>query len=281
MRSKALNYIIIFTLLISFLGFSPIKLRADSKNAIKFYNILGHSVGTLVKGIVQGKVKSFKSAAKMILWGSISGYGFYQSKKMIGNGNVTEGVILANISASVTENITRGDNPLAYIGYTVGPVRLRFKTPLAGKERTSVHLDISPMDIYTFAWSLNRAQHFSFKNGMINFSADSAPDISTGYTTRGWTMGIYPTVVKNKPDEVYYHESIHAIQYIQEMSLSPKLFSKIYSKEIDSKKFFRINWLNINYLDILNGFTINSDSNSPDTSSWKETEAYSLSGSNK
>lgn len=276
MRLNKIKKQVIAVILFSALFFAPLRNFAVSENTIKLYNVLGHSIGTLLKGIIQGQVKSFKSAGKVFLWGTAAGYGFYEAKKMIGNGSVTPGVILANLSASVTENVTRGDNPFSYLGYTLGPVRLRFATPLAGKDRTFLNVDISPMDIYTFVWSMKRSNSVSFKNGLISFQADSYPDTSNNWNIRGWTMGIFPTVVKDKPEHIFYHESIHAMQYLQEMSLSPKLFSKVFSKDIDSKKFIRFSFLNVNYVDVLNGFTINSNSDNPDRTSWKEAEAYSL-----
>jgi len=273
---KQLKKKMVMTILLSMIIFVPMRNFAVSKNTIKLYNVLGHSVGTLLKGIIQGQVKSFKSAGKVFLWGSVAGYGFYKSKTMIGNGNVTAGVVLANLSASVTENVTRGDNPFSYLGYTLGPVRFRFATPLSGKNRTLLNVDISPMDIYTFVWSLKQSNNISFRNGLLSFQADKAPDLFSDWTIRGWTIGMYPTIVKNKPEHIFFHESIHVIQYLQEMSISSKIFSKVVTKDNDFKKLLRVTFLNINYVDILNGFTINSNSDNPDRTSWKEAEAYTL-----
>lgn len=250
-------------------NFSP-ALHATSESTIRTYNVLGQGIGTLLRGVIQGKVKSVKSAAKMLFWGSLSGYGFYESKKMIGEGSVTAGIILANISASITENTARGDNPFAYLGYTLGPVRMQIATPLAGKDKTLFNVQVSPMDVLGFATAMSRADSVSFRNGMIAFEADEA---FVG-NARGWALGMYPTIVNGVPEHVFYHESIHVVQYIQTMSVSPQPLNCVLDRGIEGKKLFNISLLNFNFASILNGFTLNDKD--PNVEIWNEIEAYAL-----
>ena len=97
---------LIIFLMVSFLWgvvvFSPLHVNAVSENTIRLYNVAGQGVFTLIRGVIQGKVKTFKDVLKTLVWGSAAGYGFYEAKKMIGNGKVTAGVMLANLSASIS-----------------------------------------------------------------------------------------------------------------------------------------------------------------------------------
>ncbi|MCK5003803.1 MAG: hypothetical protein KAS21_01880 [Candidatus Aminicenantes bacterium] len=270
MKKRTLSTLVVVIFLFGIFGNFSSRLNATSESTIRTYNIVGQGVGTLIRGLIQGKVKSVKSAAKMLFWGSLSGYGFYESKKMIGEGLVTKGIILANISASITENTARGDNPFAYLGYTLGPARIQVATPLAGKDKTLFNVQISPMDAIGFAIAMSRADSVSFRNGMISFEANEA---FTG-NARGWALGIYPTVVTGVPEHVFYHESIHVVQYIQTMSVSPQPLNCLLDRGIEGKKLFNISLLNFNFAAILNGFTLN-DKN-PNVEIWNEIEAYAL-----
>ncbi len=270
MRSRILNSIILFIFIFTLFTFSPKSIHASSETAIKAINVIGQGVGTLLRGIIQGKVKNLKSAGKMLFWGSVSGYGFYEAKRMIGQGHVTEGVILANIAASVTENTARGDNPFSYLGYTIGPARIQIATPLAGKNKTLFNIQISPRDIIGLVNVLKWSESVSFRNGMIAFEAIE----SYRGTARGWALGMYPTVVTGVPEHVFYHESIHVVQYIQTMALSPQPLNCLLDKGIEEKKLFNISLMNFNYASLLTKISLNEED--PRLINWHEVEAYAL-----
>ena len=270
MKSKILNSIILTIFVFTLFTFSPMNIHASSETAIKAINVIGQGVGTLLRGIIQGKVKNLKSAGKMLFWGSVSGYGFYEAKRIIGKGHVTEGVILANIAASITENTARGDNPFSYLGYTIGPARIQIATPLAGKNKALFNIQISPRDIIGIANVLKWSDSASFRNGMITFEADE----SYRGNARGWALGMYPTVVAGVPEHVFYHESIHVVQYIQTMSLSPQPLNCLLDRGIEGKKLFNISLMNFNYASILTKISLNEED--PRLTNWHEVEAYAL-----
>ncbi len=224
----------------------------------------------MLKGLIQGKVKSLKSAAKMLFWGSMSGYGFYQSKKMIGNGSVTSGIILANIAASVTENTARGDNPFSYLGYTIGPARIQIATPFAGHNKTLFDIQISPSEMIRFGLAMDSSDRIRFRNGMIAFEADDYYRDNA----RGWTYGMYPTTVAGVPDHVFLHESIHVVQNIQTMSVSPQPLNHLLNKGLEGKKLFNISFMNFNYASLITGINLNEED--PRFTNWNEIEAYAL-----
>ena len=81
MRSKGLKILILIIFINGiFIAQSP-KLYSTTENTIRLYNVLGQGAFTLLKGVVQGKVKSFEDAGKCFLFGSISGYGFFEAKR--------------------------------------------------------------------------------------------------------------------------------------------------------------------------------------------------------
>jgi len=218
MKSKMLSMFVLVSLLWGIISVSPSSLNAASENTIRLYNIGGQAVFTLLKGILQGKVKNFKDGVKTFFYGSVTGYGFYEAKKMIGKGHVTAGIILANLCASITENVASGYHPLAYLGYTIGPARIEVATPIARDPVAIFNVSVTPGDLLTFYYQWKQADRILFRNGMITFIADE-PIYANAL---GWTRGIYPTVLDGQPDYVYNHEVIHVAQHLQMMTISPE-----------------------------------------------------------
>ncbi len=246
MRLKKLNVFVLLVFLWGVVVAFPTRVNAVSENTIRTYNIAGQAVFTLLKGIIQGKVKSFKDVGKSLLYGSVAGYGFYESKRMIGKGHITTGVILANLSASISENVSRGEHPLSYLGYSVGPFRFRLATPFAKKPQAIINIETSPKDISFFFISLKNSNKISFRNGLIAFEAKE----STIENARGWTLGIYPAVLRDKPEYVFRHEVIHVVQDLQMMSICPVPYLYLKpdrKKKISLLKFtgFKLNLLSI------------------------------------
>jgi hypothetical protein len=217
MRVKVKKILVLLVFVCGVLVVPPTKLDAVSENTIRVYNIAGQAVGTLLRGIIQGKVKNFKDALKSLSYDSVAGYGFYESKKLIGKGQITGGVLLANLSASISENVAMGKNPLSYLGYTVGPFRFMIATPFAKKPRAIFNIMTSPRNVAYFIKSLQNSDKTSFRNGLITFEAREYYENAIG-----WAYGIYPVVLADKPDWVFQHEVIHVVQDLQLMSVSPE-----------------------------------------------------------
>lgn len=205
-----------------------ISIYAATSTQIKLGNIGGTAITTLLRGVLQGKVKSFKDVVKTLFYGGVSGYGFYQSKKLISDGKIFPGVLLANVSASVVENIAMGKSPLSRIGYTFGFVRMNVYMPFK-----KINFDFSPKDMVTFAVSLKYSNKIIFRNGMVSFKAKEKFEDAIG-----WCNGIFPTVVENKGH--IEHEIIHMIQNLQLMAISYEPFfhgKKFHLFEIRTQTF--------------------------------------------
>lgn len=246
MKMKTARIIVLFVFVWSIFFLAPAHQKAASENSLRLYNVAGQATFTLLKGVIQGKVKTFKDVTKMLFYGSVSGYGFYQSKKMIGKGHITPGVLLANLSASISENTALGRHPLSHIGYTLGPARIEFATPFAHEPAAIVNLSVIPRELAGFVSCLKEGSRLSFRNGMFVFTA------AEGIQPRalGWTRGMYPTVLENhQSDYVYNHETIHVVQNIQAMSLSPEpLVSSERGFGQSKPRLFSFNGIRMNFL---------------------------------
>lgn len=199
----------------------PNQAKAATETEITLANVGGNAVATLLRGVLEGKVKNLKDAGKMLLYGGAAGYGFYQSKKLVANGNTFAGVMLANISASVTENTAVGNHPLSHIGYSLGPIRVRVATPLNKDGGATINMDVSPKEIISLVAAFKNADSFSFKDGLFTFKAQQQLGQAIG-----WCYGLYPTVMDGTDNYVYNHEVVHVVQNLQLMASSYEPFMK-------------------------------------------------------
>ena len=249
---------------------STAKASDVSNGTVQIGNILGNAVTTLVRGLVQGKVKNLGDALKMMAYGGAAGYGFYQSKRLVANGSVTTGVMLANLSASVSENVSWGQNPLAYIGYTIGFARIRVATPLAKNPAGIINVDISGRDLVNTVMALKYSNGFSFRGGLLSFTADE----SYKGNALGWTFGPYATTLNGAADHVFAHEAVHVIQNLQLSAASPyEPFLK--DRRSRKSKIFNFSGLRLDTLSVLNDLTMASQDYNDQ---WKEIEAFHFSG---
>jgi hypothetical protein len=208
---------VIIILLLSF----SITVYAVNSTQIKLGNIGGTAIMTLVRGILQGKVHNLKDIGKMLLYGGISGYGFYQSKNLISKGKVLPGVVLANLSVSVVENVSNRNHLLSHIGYSLGFARINISTPFNKNKGSIINVDISPKEIIALFVAIKYSNKIVFKDGVISFKAKEKFGNAIG-----WCAGAFPTVVENIKEYVYKHEVIHMVQNLQLISVSYEPFFK-------------------------------------------------------
>ena len=241
-----------------------------SEGTIRIGNILGSAVSTLVRGIIQGKVKNFADAGKMFLYGGVAGYGFYAAKNMASKGNITTGVMLANLSASISENVSWGQNPLAYIGYSLGPVRVKIATPLAKNASGIINLNVSAKEVLSLAYSISKADKISFKHGLLTFSASEKLE---GTNAIGWTKGMFATTMLDTPDYVLNHEVVHVIQNMQlsSVSLYEPLIQKNHNNYSGETGLFNFEGIKLDLFSLANDL---ANASVQYDSQWQEIEAH-------
>src|SRR6059058_5977532 len=128
-----------------------IRLVQPDKHKYLAYNVGLTSVATLITAVVQHRVSSPLDAARFLLIGSGAGAAFYEAKRLAGADRTTEGWLVANAASTVIENTTSGERLLGRLGYTIGPFRLRFATPLARTGVANIEADWSLAETAFFA----------------------------------------------------------------------------------------------------------------------------------
>lgn len=261
---------VVVILMAAWLLIPAVKVHAVSEKTIVLGNVIGSSVTTLARGLIQGKVHNFQDALKCLGYGMASGYGFYQAKKQVAAGRTFTGILLANFSASIIDNVSSGEGPLSYIGFTLPLLRVELATPLAKNPRSFVSFSVSPRDVLSLALSLAKSDRASLRGGILTFESDTplAADV------RGWAIGIFPTVVSGKPQSVFRHEMVHVVQSLQLMAASPEPFLKDYRREEGGMRFLSFRGIRTQALGLVNDFTLAKLQNY--NKYWKEDEAYSL-----
>lgn len=209
-------------LLLAVLIASP--MSAASREKIATINVAASSLFTLVSCAVQGKVHSRTDALRCAGMGSLAGAGFYQAKRLAGDGHVGTAWLVANLSSSIVENTAAGDHPLGRIGYTVGPVRLRFATPAERASESFVDVDVSVVETGFMVRALVDADRVTVRHGMIWFETDE-PRFDERFVYDGYTWGVFPGVWRGAPDRTRSHEAVHAVQSIQLDSVEPPAFT--------------------------------------------------------
>lgn len=230
------RFVCVLLVVVLFISISPIRLEALSERKVKMFNILGTSVFTLLRGIIDGKVKNFKDVASCLVFGAASGYGFYKSKSLIAKGKVWEGILIANLSTSIAENVARGENPLSYLGYSFGPIRLNLATPFAKSPPALINVDYSPAQTLAFIYSFVRTPRIKFRDGLIVF--EKYRENKNSYAT-----GLFPTI---SYPTAYGHEVVHVVQNLQIMAVSPEPELE-YSEEENSRKFKLLKFRGVRY----------------------------------
>jgi len=270
MKKRTIKSLAVAVLLASLLAFPAYRLSAVSKSTEVLGNVVGSGVTTLVRGLLQGHVRNFKDAIKCLTYGSVSGYGFYQSKKLVVTDHVFSGILLANLSASVIDNVTSGEGPLSYIGFSLPLVRIEIATPLARQKRSFLRVTVSPRDAISLALSFSKADRVSVRNGMLVFEADKP----LANNVMGWTNSLFPTVLSGSGEWVYQHEMVHVVQSLQLMAASPEPFLQGHRREEGKASFLHFAGFRMQAIGLANDLTMAKLQSY--TKYWREAEAYSL-----
>jgi hypothetical protein len=251
---------------------------AATERRIRSLNIGAQAVMTLVSGLLQRKVQSFADAARCLGTGAAAGYGSFESKILVRNGHVQQGWLLANASSSLSENAAAGKHPLAQIGYTVGPLRLRVSIPRLDRGADAYsYLDLSTSETASLIYAFNGNGKVHFRSGMIVFEKRT-PYPRSGHARGfdGYTWGIYPGVWRDTraPDEILHHETIHAIQSLQADAVEPSFeMLTVHPSATSTRRLIRFDHLKLGIVGFGNGLAVGRD---PYVERWTEIEAYRL-----
>ena len=221
-------------------------LHAADRRQIAAWNVASTSLVTWAGCLVRAKLtKTPPKHARCLAAGAIGGAGFYQAKRMAGDGHITTAWLVANLTSSVVENTTAGEHPLARVGYSLGPLRLRVATPLDRARESILDIDVNAAEVGYFARAVLDADDAGFRDGMIGYETE-APDVDEqGRAVHGYTWGVFPGVWRGARQEVWHHEAVHAVQALQLDSVEPPVLTLDRERRPVRVRHVRLGLLNV------------------------------------
>jgi hypothetical protein len=207
--------------------------RADAadRDKIRNVNIALQPVMTIASAAVQGKLRG--NVLRCLLSGAVAGYGFYEAKVNAGRGDVRTAWAIANAASSISGNAAAGRHPLSRIRWTVGPVRADVATPFDRSGDTPLRLTFSAWEAGALVAMYNKSDRLKWRDGLLAFENDVRYR-AEGEFWAGYTIGVFPGVVRRAPEAIWQHEVVHAIQALQLDSVEPSLsvFTKRFTKQL-------------------------------------------------
>lgn len=241
--------------------------NAAGRGRIRALNVSIQPLFVLLSAAIQGHLKSASDALRCAGSGVVAGYGFYEAKAVAGRQRITEGWAIGNVASSISRNAASGLNPLARLGFAIGPFRVDVTTPLEPNSYAAVHLSGSITEVGALVDIARKSDRVTFANGMIQFRKNGFFDGTTDVD--GLTSGIYPSVSAGTTRDVLAHETIHALQALQMDSVEPPTW-KVKSGRFTIVRFDRIDTGFVQFANAL------ATRNTAYENEWGEIEAYRL-----
>ncbi len=250
----------------------PATAAAGDRATIRLWNVGGQAGMTLASAAIQHKLHGWRDVVRCLTAGSASGLGIYEAKSLVGRNHPRAGWILANVSGSLSENAAAGRHPLAQIGYTIGPLRLRVSLPRLGRGSPAwIAADASIFQAVALAGIMSDGGTPRIRDGLIAFERELRPDDDH----IGLTSGVFPEVFV-PARIVWLHEFTHAVQSLQiEVTEPPSPWRKLrFARPASAKKrLFAFEQVRIGMFNFANSAYVASR---PYEKRWPETEAFQL-----
>ncbi len=247
-----------------------VPMRAAERQQIALMNVAGTSLVTWAGCLVHAKLThTAPKHARCLAAGAIGGAGFYQAKRIAGDGHITTAWLVANLTSSVVENTTAGEHPLSRIGYSVGPLRLRVATPFDRARESILDVDVNAAEVGYLARAFIDADDVDIRDGMIWYETEAPAVDEQGRAVHGYTWGLFPGVWSGARAEVSHHEAVHAVQALQLDAVEPPALTL----DGGRRRIFRVHNLRlgaVNLSDNLGAQLV------PYEERWVEIEAYRL-----
>lgn len=247
---------------IAFLLLLALPLRAAEREKIAVINVAATSLVTYLSCVIQRHARP----VACLTTGALAGAGFYQAKRLAGDGHITTAWLLANLSGSLVENTTAGEHPLSRVGYSFGPLRLRVATPFDRAKESLADIDVSAVETGYMTRAFLDADDVDIRDGMIWYETRD-PDVDDeGRIIHGFTWGMFPGVWSGAQKRVWNHEAVHAVQSLQLDSVEPPALTLDRERRLVRVRYLRAGALN--FADNVSAQLI------PYEERWVEIEAY-------
>jgi hypothetical protein len=246
-------------------------LHAADRQKLAAINVASTTLVTWAGCLVHAKLtKTPPKHARCLAAGAVGGAGYYQAKRMAGEGHITTAWLLANLTSSVVENTTAGEHPLARLGYSFGPLRLRVATPLDRARESLFDVDVNAAEVGYLARAFLDADDVDIRDGMIWYETESPSVDEQGRAVHGYTWGVFPGVWRGARDDVWHHEAVHAVQALQLDAVEPPALTLDRARRPVRVRYLRLGALNL--ADNLGSQLL------PYEDRWFEIEAYRFAG---
>ena len=239
-------------------------LRAAEREKMAVLNVAATSLVTYLSCVIQ---KHHRPGACLTM-GALAGAGFYQAKRLAGDGHVTTAWLLANLSGSLVENTTAGEHPLSRVGYSFGPLRLRVATPFDRAHESVVDVDVSAVEVGYMTRAFLDADDVDIRDGLVWYETKKPQFDEDGRVVHGFTWGMFPGTWTGARDDVWHHEAVHAVQSLQLDSVEPPALTLDRQRHLLRVRYLRAGALNL--ADNLSAQVV------PYEQRWVEIEAYRL-----
>ena len=220
--------------------------QAADRQKIAALNVASTSLVTWAGCLVHAKLtRTAPKHARCLTAGAIGGAGYYQAKRLAGNGHITTAWLVANLTSSVVENTTAGEHPLARVGYSFGPLRLRVATPLDRARESLLDIDVNAAEVGYLTRALLDADDVDLRDGMIWYETEAPSVDEEGRAVHGYTWGVFPGVWKSARQHVWNHEAVHAVQALQLDSVEPPALTLDRERRRVRVRHLRLGLLNV------------------------------------
>ena len=237
-------------------------LGAAEREKIALLNVAATSLFTYLSCVIQKQARP----VACLTTGAVAGAGFYQAKRLAGDGHITTAWLVANLSGSVVENTAAGEHPLSRVGYSFGPLRFRVATPFDRAKESLVDIDLSAVETGYMTRAFLDADDVDIRDGMIWFETDDPEVDDEGRVIHGFTWGLFPGAWTGARDDVWNHEAVHAVQSLQLDSVEPPALT------LDrERRLFRVRHVRAGALNLADNLSAQLV---PYEERWVEIEAY-------
>lgn len=201
---------------------APLDALGASRQMIRIYNVSLQPLLVLTSAALQGKLRNRSDVIRCLRTGSIAGLAFYEAKRLAGGEHVPAGLAIANVASSATRNAAAGRHAFARIGFTLGPTRTEFSTPLENDPTARIHLQVSVAEVAAMAVMRSRSDEFIWRDGLIALRKLGRYE-GDHRSFSGYTIGVFAGTSHRATPLTWHHETVHVIQSIQGDSVEPPL----------------------------------------------------------
>jgi hypothetical protein len=169
----------------------------------------------LLKAGLEGRIHRPVDALRVFAGGAASGYGFFQAKRLAGQGHIMSGLLLASASSSTARNVAEGNHPFGRMCVGLAVADACVATPLDRSGDPGLALEFNLLSFSIGAAMPLLGFRPMLSAGVLHYESDRSLGSEGNLIRGGLTIGKVILVGPHATDETRAHEAIHVIQAIQ------------------------------------------------------------------